>query len=859
MSPYRTKRTNDYYFATIELMLYYNSSIRGVLTELETSEEGLSGTDAAERLRIHGFNEIRVAGVPLWKKIIEPFASVFMLVLFIAAVISVFHHDVIDAIIIFVIIAISAIIFYVQQLSTARILKTLQKHSLQKVMVLRDGAYVELGSSLLVPGDIITLSEGDKVPADARLIVSNGVRTDESSLTGESAPISKIDGILHGEKEIYEQSNILFQGSFIVSGEAFAVVLSTGNNTEFGQLAALASDTTTTSPVQAKIDKLLEQIIIVVAGIAVVAFALAIYRGTELSEAIRFVLAVSVSAVPESLPVAISIILVLGMRRMAQRKALVRDLRAIETVGVITTIATDKTGTLTKNQLTVQEVWQPPHVYANIPLAAAYSINQKTGVKSHDPLDLAMIDYIDGDAAPKLHGEHAADLSFDLQYSMSGNLWKRADGYHLYLKGSPESILEKSLLTENEREEAGLALHKLTSQGYRVIALAHAETMGEITSFKQLHKTRLEFVGFLAVADILRPEARSAVMAAQAAGVTVRMITGDHFETALHIGTKLGIVKHRDEVFDSRRMHTMSDEELRSVIDTVRVFSRVIPENKYRILSILKEKNITAMTGDGVNDVPALANAHVGVAMGSGSEIAKDAGDIILLDNNFKSIIVAMREGRVVFANIRRMLVYLLATNAGEALVALGALAIGLPIPLLPVQILWVNLVTDTLLVIPLGLEPGEKDIMKRKPKDPKAPILSRFMVSRIVLVAISMAIMAIILYLSFEKIYGEDYARTIVFCGLVVMQWANAFNARSDYESVFVRLRVWNGKFYGGLAVAVILQSLAIFGPFQTLLHIKSVAIGDLVITGVLSFIVPIFIVEIHKWYGRHYIHTVK
>jgi Ca2+-transporting ATPase len=837
-------------------MLYYNSSIQGVLTELESNEEGLSDSDAAERLRVRGLNLIRVKGEPLWHKILEPFLSVFMLVLFIAAIISVVHQDIIDAIIIIAIIAVSAIIYYIQRLSTARILKTLQKHSRQKVSVLRDGNHVKIDSSLLVPGDIILLNEGDKVPADARLIISDGVRTDESSLTGESSPISKVHTILRGAKEIYEQSNIVFQGTFIIAGEATAVVLTTGNDTEFGQLAALANDTSTSSPVQIKIDKLLEQIIVVVAGIAIVAFALALYRGTEFTEAVRFVLAISVSAVPESLPVAISVILVLGMRRMALRKALVRDLRAIETVGVITTIATDKTGTLTKNQLTVQEVWQPPEIHANLALYASYAINKKEGEKSHDPLDLAMIRYVEEQNVSELKGMHVIDLPFDLSFAMSGNLWQREDGYHLYLKGSPESILERSLLTEEEREKAEITLHKLTSQGYRVIALAHSEPLGQILNFHQMHTTKLEFIGFMAVADILRPEARSAVLAAQAAGVTVRMITGDHFETAFHIGSRLNIVHGRDEVFDSRRMHTMTDDELRDVIQHVRVFSRVIPENKYRILSILKENNITAMTGDGVNDVPALANAHVGVAMGSGSEIAKDAGDIILLDNNFKSIIDAMREGRVVFANIRRMLFYLLSTNAGEALTALGALTIGLPIPLLPVQILWVNLVTDTLMVIPLGLEPGEKDIMKRQPKNPDAAVLSRFMVSRIALVAITMMLVALLLYTNYSHSHNEDYARTIVFSSLVVMQWANAFNARSDYQSLLMRLKVWNGKFYGGLAIAIVLQFFALFGPLRSLLHVASVSTGDLLLTSLLSFVIPILVVELHKFIGRHFYH---
>ena len=332
------------------------------------------------------------------------------------------------------------------------------------------------------------------------------------------------------------------------------------------------------------------------------------------------------------------------------------------------------------------------------------------------------------------------------------------------------------------------------------------------------------------------------------------MITGDHFETAFHIGKQLGMVETRDQVFDSRRMNVMSDEELEEVIDSIRVFSRVIPEHKYRILALLKKHNITAMTGDGVNDVPALANAHVGVAMGSGAQIAKDAGDIILMDDNFKSIVDAMREGRTIFANIRRMLFYLLSTNAGEVLVAIGALAVGLPVPLAPVQILWVNLVTDTSMVIPLGLEPGEKANMKRRPNKPNAPILGKFLISRMVLVALTMAVLTLSMYALYSDKYGHEYGRTIAFCALVVMQWANAFCTRSDDESIFKRVRVFNGKFYAGLTVAVSLQMLAIFGPIGDLLHITPVALGDLVITGVLAFVIPITLVEIHKFIGRRF-----
>ncbi len=837
-------------------MLYYNHTVDEVLKELRTNAQGLHPTEAAERLQLHGPNVVQVKGEPVWKKLIEPFANVFMLVLFVAAGLSFWHGDVLDAVIVLVIMFVTAVIYYVQRISTERVLRSLQKHNAQNVQVLRDGKMLELDTAQLVPGDVVVLHEGEKIPADARLIDGKGVRADESLLTGESEPIAKQTGTLRGEKEVYERTNMLFQGAFIVAGDATAVVVATGNGTEFGQLAALTTaGAEGESPVQKKIDKLVAVIVAVVGGIAVVAFGLAMLRGTDIVEAIKFVMALSVSAVPESLPVAISVVLVLGMRRMAKRKALVRNMRAIETIGVITTIATDKTGTLTKNKLTVQETWKLPKIQHNLASHAHLSVNQSAAT-THDPLDTAMLDYARAEKVPSIKAELVHSLPFSLDYAMSGNIWQAGQQYTLNIKGAPEAVLVRAKLTAAERAAAEDALQRLTAQGYRVIAVAATTLAAPIDSFARLGKTQVDFIGFIAVADMLRPEAHKAIKAALAAGVTVRMITGDHFETAFHIGQKLGMVTAREQVFDARRMNSMSDDELDLAIQNARVFSRVVPENKYRILELLKRHNITAMTGDGVNDVPALANAHVGIAMGSGSQIAKDAGGIVLLDNNFKSIIDAMREGRTIFSNIRRMLFYLLSTSSGEVLTMIGALAIGMPLPITPVQILWVNLVTDTSMVIPLGLEPGEKANMRRRPKAPNAPILSRYMVTRMVLVALTMAATVLGLYWMFSGDYGHAYASTIAFSALVVMQWANAMNARSSYESVFRRLRVWSLPFVLGLTLAVGMQALAVFGPLAPVLNVTPVAHIDLLITGLAAFAVPIITVELHKWYGRRVLH---
>lgn len=833
-------------------MLYYTKTVKQTLAELDVSENGLAISEAEERLRAHGPNTIKVAGEPLWRKLIEPFANVFMFVLFLAAVISLFHGATLDAGIIGIIMAASATIYYVQRFSTERILRALQKRSEQTVSVLRDNKTVAIDTSQLVPGDIILLTEGEKVPADARLLKTSSLRVDESQLTGESLPIDKHSDVLPGKKEVYERSNMIFQGSFVIAGEASAIVVTTGNNTEFGQIATLASNVDVVSPVQKKIDKLLSQIIAVVAAMSVVAFALSQFRGMELSESFRFIIALSVSAVPESLPVAISVILVLGMRRMAAKKALVRTMRSIETIGAITTIATDKTGTLTKNKLTVQTLWQPRQATVKLSDLLGRVINHRSQ-KIHDPLDTALLDYVHQQKLPTSKHLPVLSLPFDQASAMSGNLWHHGSSYELIAKGAPEHILARCDLTENEREAATAQLQKMTGEGYRVIAVAYAPLRRAIEGFEDLKRTdKLELAGFVAIADILRPEAKRAIQAATRAGVTVRMITGDHFETAYHIGRQLGMVERRDQVFDSRKMSVMSDEELAKAIDSIRVFSRVIPEHKYRILALLKKNNITAMTGDGVNDVPALAGAHVGIAMGSGAQIAKDAGDIILMDDNFKGIVDAMREGRAIFANVRRMLFYLLASNTGEVLTMLGALIINVPLPLVPVQILWINLVTDTSMVIPLGLEPGEKTNMTQKPHQPNAPLLSKFMISRMALIALTMATVTLSIYVTFSTQYGHAYGNTIAFSALVVMQWASAFAVRSDHESVFSRLGVFNGKFYIGLAVGVTLQLLALFTPLGAALHLAPVAIGDLALTSAIAFVLPLALIEAHKYIGR-------
>jgi Ca2+-transporting ATPase len=832
-------------------MQYYEKHKDDVLAELHTTESGLSNIEARQRLQQFGYNVLRIKGESLFKKIVEPFRSVFVAILLFAALLSVFKQEYLDALIVIIIITISAIIYYVQQYSTERVLRALKKHDTQLIFAYREGKEVQIMSEELVPGDVFIVREGEKVPADARIIHASNARTDEAMLTGESEPVTKHHNPLQAERPLYEQVNMVFQGSFIVSGEIKAVVTATGNNTEYGKLAQLAGSSDFESPVQKKIDFLISRIVIAVVVVAIFAFVLQIVRGYDASEALRFVLALAVSAVPEGLPIAISVILVLGMRKLAEKKALVRSMAAIENIGLVTLVATDKTGTLTKNKLSVQDIWElkPNADLREIATAMHHSVLRSDGGISHDPLDEAFMQFSSKYQVEESSLQSVNRLPFNQKHAMSGMVWRiDNDEYSICIKGAPEKIIDASAISVEERQTIEKTLHHLTGQGLRVIAIATQRAERAVATFEELLEQPIDFIGLIAVADELRDEAAGAIAAARDAGVEVAMVTGDHAETAFAIGKKIGLLTHRTEVFDTRQLATSEDHIHKSTIYNSKVFARVTPENKYQLLHYFKKKHITAMTGDGVNDVPALAQAHIGIAMGSGTQVAKEAGDIVLLNDNFSTIIDALREGRVIFANIRKMLFYLLATTIGMVSTMVGSLLIGLPLPVVAIQILWINLVTDTALVIPIGLEPAERDVMKQPPRKPTQPILDRYMITRVIIVGVTMAAMALLVFVYFLQNYSEDYSRTVAFMVLVAMQWANAFNARSDIQTAISRIKVFNGKFAIGLMISISMQLIALFGPLASALHVENVAVAHLVIPSIIAASAVIAVAELHK-----------
>ena len=835
----------------------YRTPISELMSKLDSSESGLTSTQVKAKLKKYGKNELTLTGKPWWLKLIAPFLNIFMVILGIAAAISVLTHEYLDGAIIVAIMVVTAVISYIQESSSERIFKALRTIETQMVSVWRNGKLDSVQPRVIVPGDIIELREGEKVPADARILSSSSLRVDESLLTGESKPVAKQPANIDQDTPIYEQSNMLFSGSYIISGECKALVVATGLQAEFGRLAALADQGMEVSPVQKKIDRLIGQITIAVSLASVIIFGLSLYRGLELGEAIRFVLALAVSAIPESLPVSIAVILVIAARQLAKQKALVRNLSAIENIGIITTIATDKTGTLTQNILKVHHsVPTSGTQHEEFNTLVQLSINRtQANKRTHDPLDTAFHQFSQKADINKY--QHQIAYPFNLKLALSGNSWKDKDGtYVTILKGSPEAIVALCGLDKAEANKIEEQINQYTTQGLRVLALAYREDKAKPSvNLNDVAKQQFTFAGILAVGDQLRPETAAAIDTTLSAGVTVRMITGDHFETAYAIGKQLGLAKTKDEVFDCRQMDQLSERELAKVVSKAKVFSRVLPEYKYKILDILKQSHITAMTGDGVNDVPALSNAHIGIAMGSGSQIAKEAGDLVLLDDNFANVVSALRQGRVVFDNIQRMVFYLLSTNAGEVITMIGALILGLPVPLVPVQILWINIVTDTTMEIPLGLQPAEDEVLRRPPRQPDKPILGRVMIGRIIVISTTMAALSLAIFFFIWQDNSTEYARTVTFNALVVMQLANAINARQEWQtSLSGKSLLTNKLFYFALALSIIIQSVMIFTPLGAFLHFVPVNIWHLIIPSILSVIMIIMVGEVHKFIGRQW-----
>lgn len=812
------------------------------LAQFDSTRSGLTQAEAAQKLQQFGPNELPPPkGAPLWKELLSPFANLFVIVLLLAAAVSLATNHLLDAVVISIVVVANALIEWYQLFTAKNVVAALKKYDSKEVLVRRGGEVKLLPVGQLVPGDIVEISEGDKIPADGRLMHASSLSVDESSLTGESLPIDKQTGVLKGAPKLYEQTNMVFKGTAVHSGRGELCVTTTGAATEFGKIADLTVETQEKPLLQVKIDQLAKWVIVFTVATGALTLGLGLFRGYPLDEMIRFVLALSVSSVPEGLPVALTIIFLLGIKRMAKQKALVSRLPTIETLGMITAIVTDKTGTLTKNQLEVAQRWSPEGSDATT--AARHSVSGRAQLV--DPIDKSVATL--GKKNPNL--TEVDDLPFNQGARLSAVLWEDGGVLTTYIKGAPESILDRSQITHAVKKQALEHMELMAGHGYRVIAVA-STVIKSRSDFNVKKLYDLKFEGLLALADGVRPEAKTAVLQAQRAGIKVMMATGDHAATATTVAHQVHISAHPGETATGGDVDKIDTSQLPSWLTKIRVLARVLPQNKYDVVQALRKNEIVAMTGDGVNDAPALVKADVGVAMGSGTDTAKAASDMVLLNDSFATIISAIREGRTIYANVRKMVFYLFSTNLGEVVTMVAALILGLPLPITAAQILWINLVTGGSVVLPLGLDPEEPNHMNQPPRKPKEPILSHVIIMRIIIIAIviaACAIGALALYLD----QGLEKAQTMAFLTIVVAQWANVFNARSEISSIFVRARQPNIKLWFGLAISVLLQGILIVEPFRSWFGLAEVSLYDLSLL-IIPIIATIAAGEIHKLFTR-------
>lgn len=819
-----------------------------------TTDKGLTQTVAKQRLTTHGPNILTEAHkVPLWKKLLEPFLNVFVYILIVAAIISIIAREPFDAIIIGVVLLANATIYYVQRFSSDRVLDKLKSFDKRLVSVLRDGEPASIDASQLVPGDVVLLEEGLRVPADGRLIHVDQLETNESALTGESAHVKKNANRLTKEQPIFAQHNMVFQGTLVASGKGAFVVTATGNATELGRIAHLIPAKRQETVVEKTINKLFTRVVIGVGIIAVIVFLLALLRGISLSESLRYALSLTVSSVPEGLPLAISVVLIFGARRMARQNALVRHLRAIEAFGQTSVIITDKTGTLTKNQLELNTIWQLPGQQTEAVKYAHLSVAVDHFSAHTDSLEQALAKT---STASSTDWIQVGLIPFDQHHRLSGAYWRNGKKIVAVVKGAPESLLSHAKITSQQKQQLEEQLNTYLANGYRVLAIG-TQIVQQIPD--KYIPSHLNILGLLVFGDTIRPQAKRAVATAHTAGIKIIMLTGDHVSTARHVGLETGIITTHDAaaLATEDQIKAIKKEPLKA-IENIQVLARVLPEYKYEILRALQHHHVVVMTGDGINDVPALTKANIGVAMGSGTDAAKEASDVILLNDNFASIVRAIEQGRTITANIKKMVYCLFSTNLGTVIIIIFSLIANLGVPLLAAQILWINLVVDGIVVIPLGLEQPEPGVMKQKPHRLTKGLFTNYDRLRAFTVSSVMAAITLCIYVFYKDI-EPALANTVAFSTLAAMQWANAINSRSFTLPFWKLITKPNYRLLGGISLAIMLQIIVLTTPLGSLVHVDAPIRMSEVLVIACAAITILFVDAAYKVAAQEYQHRTR
>ena len=869
--------------------LFYTQGEEEVLKSLDTSVDGLSTAQAKERLDAYGFNELDEGEKrSLLSKFIDQFKDLMIIILLVAAALSVITegmHGLTDACIILAVVVLNAAFGVYQEGQAEAAIEALKNMSSPLARVRRDDNIVEIDSRELVPGDIVLLEAGDVVPADMRLLEAASLKIEEAALTGESVPVEKdITETVAADAGIGDRVNMGYQNSNVTYGRGTGVVTNTGMYTEVGKIAdMLANADESQTPLKQSLEQLSKSLTYLIVAIALVTFLVSVFiRGEQPLEGLMVAVALAVAAIPEGLPAIVTILLSLGTTTLAKRNSIVRKLPAVETLGSTEIIASDKTGTLTMNQMTVEKV------YANGQLQSAdtelgadnttlrimnFANDTKVdpdGKLIGDPTETALVQFgLDHnfDVRDVLKSEpRVAELPFDSDRKLMSTIHKEADGtYFVAVKGAPDQLLKRVTRIEingevrpitDEDKQAILATNKdLAKQALRVLMMAYKTTSDIPTLESEVVESDLIFSGLVGMIDPERPEAAEAVRVAKEAGIRPIMITGDHQDTAEAIAKRLGIIDPNDtedHVFTGAELNELSDEEFQKVFKQYSVYARVSPEHKVRIVKAWQnDGKVVAMTGDGVNDAPSLKTADIGIGMGiTGTEVSKGASDMVLADDNFATIIVAVEEGRKVFSNIQKSIQYLLSANMAEVFIIFFATLFGWDV-LQPVHLLWINLVTDTLPAIALGVEPAEPGIMTHKPRGRQSNFFDGGVFGAIIYQGILQTILVLAVY-GWGLVFPEHHtqgaihadALTMAFATLGLIQLLHAFNVKSVYQSVFKVGLFRNKTFNWAIPVAFVLLMATIVVPgFNNLFHVSHLSLTQWLAVIVGSFLIVVLV----------------
>lgn len=858
--------------------LAHSYSIDNMLKEFNVSPDaGLSSKEVLKRQKKYGFNILESQKrKSLLLRFLSQFADFMIVVLIFAAIISFVvsviegHADYVDPIIIFSIIILNAILGVVQEAKAEKSLLALKKLSAPSALVLRDQKKETIPSKELVPGDIIFLETGHYVPADARLLTSINLKVDESSLTGESHPIEKNAMItLPDNTLLADRINCVPATGIVTYGRGTAIVTATGMNTQVGAIAKMImEDDTPQTPLQKRLAKTGKGLGIAALFICIVIFVVGTMRGNPIFDMFMTSVSLAVAAIPEGLPSIITIMLSLGVQRMAKKNAVIRKLPAVETLGSATIICSDKTGTLTQNKMTVTKIASSSgfeklnSTFASLLFTFAALCNDAMGEATEEALIQAAKENGISKSKLDLTKKRISEIPFDSTRKQMTTVHKLEYGYQSITKGAPDILIkESSYLYENgkvipfSQSKKNIVLEyntKMAKEALRVIAISYREfsNLNDIPKSPKLLESGLIFVGLIGMIDPPRPEVRQAVMTCKLAGIQPIMITGDQLPTACAIARELGILSEEKQAITGAALNEMTPKQLREQIYQYHVFARVTPEHKVRIVKAFQANDeVVAMTGDGVNDAPALKCADIGCAMGiGGTDVAKNAADMILTDDNFATIVSAIKEGRGIYDNIIKSIHFLLSSNIGEIITIFVAILFGLPTPLLAVQLLWVNLVTDSLPAISLGVEPPAKNIMKKQPISPKKGMFADGLIFKIIFEGAMIGFLALFAFMIGSHTYQDlELGRTMSFSVLSISQLFHAFNMRSDQSLLKIGL-FSNWKLLVSFVICIFLQITVItIQPLATIFSVVSLNITQWIIVFLLSF-VPIIIVELQK-----------